>query len=434
MEKKELNKKIEGVKTVEELAELVTDSYVEATKKFIENLPEEFKISADIYEDDISITNIVFDYDGALYLDESCDYDGDENAPHYLISDYISENLIEPKQFIPGIIKLGMKKEIDDFKENKELTTDDYKKIVINKLIKDNVYLYQEEFKDDLLHELKSKYILPKNLSNNLYHSYSEICSSLASLFHYPNGKIVSETGKILKDFYGGEIQKKFIDPVEKAIDKLNNLSPNEKEKLNNLMSDNDGESKLEDDHFTVDWSCGENVDERIEYLDSLLDQINGLEFEIGYGVYDSYYEYYADDDYDDYVNNSKLIDELESQIFDYCVSEVYPDGIIKENEYTKEVRDDCEFAVRMTSAYRNMTGNTQEELIQSIENMKPKNNKDIDTIVDKMAQGVDVLGENQQTQDSNNKQLGFAMPWVLGLLTGAVSAGLLLLGVFLSK
>lgn len=54
--------------------------------------------------------------------------------------------------------------------------------------------------------------------------------------------------------------------------------------------------------------------------------------------------------------------------------------------------------------------------------------------LVDKMAQGKDVLGENQPTQESNNKQLGFAMPWVLGILTGAVSVGLLMLGVFLSK
>ena len=33
----------------------------------------------------------------------------------------------------------------------------------------------------------------------------------------------------------------------------------------------------------------------------------------------------------------------------------------------------------------------------------------------------------------SNNKQLGFAMPWILGILTGAVSVGLLMLGVFLN-
>ena len=50
------------------------------------------------------------------------------------------------------------------------------------------------------------------------------------------------------------------------------------------------------------------------------------------------------------------------------------------------------------------------------------------EAIVNQMAQGVDVM--NQAAPElSQPKQMGFAVPWVLGLLTGAISVGLLILG-----
>ena len=57
------------------------------------------------------------------------------------------------------------------------------------------------------------------------------------------------------------------------------------------------------------------------------------------------------------------------------------------------------------------------------------------DTMVNQMTQGVDVLGENQNQQEvSNGKQMGFTAIWLLGLVTGIVSAGILILGAVLLK
>ncbi len=55
--------------------------------------------------------------------------------------------------------------------------------------------------------------------------------------------------------------------------------------------------------------------------------------------------------------------------------------------------------------------------------------------MLQKMTQGVDVLGENQNQQEvSNGKQMGFTAIWLLGLVTGIVSAGILILGAVLLK
>ncbi len=60
---------------------------------------------------------------------------------------------------------------------------------------------------------------------------------------------------------------------------------------------------------------------------------------------------------------------------------------------------------------------------------------KQADSMVEEMAQGVDVLGENQNQQEvSNGKQMGFTAIWLLGLVTGIVSAGILVLGAVLLK
>ena len=60
---------------------------------------------------------------------------------------------------------------------------------------------------------------------------------------------------------------------------------------------------------------------------------------------------------------------------------------------------------------------------------------KQAEAIVNQMAQGVDVLGENQNQQEiSNGKQMGFTAIWLLGLVTGIVSAGILILGAVLLK
>ena len=71
------------------------------------------------------------------------------------------------------------------------------------------------------------------------------------------------------------------------------------------------------------------------------------------------------------------------------------------------------------------------------IKKHQPQKTKEeiVNTMLQKLAQGIDVLGENQNQQEvSNGKQMGFTAIWLLGLVTGIVSAGILILGAVLLK
>ena len=55
--------------------------------------------------------------------------------------------------------------------------------------------------------------------------------------------------------------------------------------------------------------------------------------------------------------------------------------------------------------------------------------------MVEQMAQGVDVLGENtNEMVQSDGKTMGFTVPWVLGLVTGIVIAAIVIFGIVLIK
>ena len=61
-------------------------------------------------------------------------------------------------------------------------------------------------------------------------------------------------------------------------------------------------------------------------------------------------------------------------------------------------------------------------------------NNSVVDNVIEQMAQGVDVLGENtNEMTQSNSRTMGFAKVGVLAIVTALISIGLLVLGVILS-
>ena len=85
------------------------------------------------------------------------------------------------------------------------------------------------------------------------------------------------------------------------------------------------------------------------------------------------------------------------------------------------------------------ITRNSMQERLARVTNKQNNLNQGIEqqaeAMVNQMAQGVDVLGENQNQQEvSNGKQMGFTAIWLLGLVTGIVSAGILILGAVLLK
>lgn len=56
-----------------------------------------------------------------------------------------------------------------------------------------------------------------------------------------------------------------------------------------------------------------------------------------------------------------------------------------------------------------------------------------VDAMIEAMAQGVDVLGENtEEINQSNTRTMGFVKIWVLGIITTLVSIGIIALGIML--
>ena len=478
-------------------SELVKD-YAIVVDEFIEETPDEYKLNPIIDEDDISINDVSFGKNFDLFEDYD-EYFTNPDAIGYKIRHYIIDNKF---YFIKGFEQLTIMSILDPFYEkhiDKKLSKDDYKKIIIKKLLKDNIYLYQEEFKKELLDELSTDFEIDSvDVENEFYN----ICRIVGKEIEQP---VADKTGELLGNYYSPKINE-VIEKLEKEKERLLGLSLEEKTKLNTQMS------KGIEEGF-IDNIYGENLDERIEYLDSLTEKVINLSSALSTGVYDPYF---ADDVSNANYDERRIKYLVEKGVFDCCVHEVYPNGIIKDGQYTEEVKDDCMLTARMTQAYRNMTGSIQDELKEEIENMQPdkyavmykffeshnvpylseeqinvflsqlssneqrlfklrmgiedgkaktlkgvgkalnvtpervrqieakilrkffiyarriKNGLNVDDIIYQMSQGKDVLGENQQSQEPSNKQLGFAMPWVLGLLTGAVSVGLLMLGIFL--
>ena len=52
--------------------------------------------------------------------------------------------------------------------------------------------------------------------------------------------------------------------------------------------------------------------------------------------------------------------------------------------------------------------------------------------IVDQMAQGIDVLGQGQQSEITNGKKMGFAKPLLLGIISALLIVAIILLAVLL--
>jgi len=130
-----------------------------------------------------------------------------------------------------------------------------------------------------------------------------------------------------------------------------------------------------------------------------------------------------------DMMINSSNIDHL-NVVFPYSISTLKPEEL--ETYYTN-----VENAISNIS--NPITRNSMQERLARVTNKQSNLNQGIEqqaeAMVNQMAQGIDVLGENQNQQEiSNGKQMGFTAIWLLGLVTGIVSAGILILGAVLLK
>ena len=72
-------------------------------------------------------------------------------------------------------------------------------------------------------------------------------------------------------------------------------------------------------------------------------------------------------------------------------------------------------------------------DLIPASELIDKIRESNVDSMVERMAQGVDVLGENSDVfNQSNGKTKGYAKVWILGIITTIVAIGIIILGMML--
>ena len=58
---------------------------------------------------------------------------------------------------------------------------------------------------------------------------------------------------------------------------------------------------------------------------------------------------------------------------------------------------------------------------------------KEVDTIVEEMSQGVDVLDTGKKKK-ANTKEKGYIFPWLLALMTEVITCGIVILGIMMLK
>ena len=80
-------------------------------------------------------------------------------------------------------------------------------------------------------------------------------------------------------------------------------------------------------------------------------------------------------------------------------------------------------------------SGNLNRENMNSmLSTIVNKKELEAEAIINKMEQGIDVFGENTNTNETINKQMGFIKMGILGLISTLISIGIIILGVGLNR
>lgn len=126
-------------------------------------------------------------------------------------------------------------------------------------------------------------------------------------------------------------------------------------------------------------------------------------------------------------LNNVGLKDEESSLTYD-------PNWLNSEDEYVKMMANNAKHDIeRIVDLYQELEKNSTSSYINDQGHRVFE--YDPEEMVEQMAQGIDVLDENKQSNEvTSGKTMGFTVPWLIGLTTGIISVGLLMLGAFLTK
>lgn len=173
---------------------------------------------------------------------------------------------------------------------------------------------------------------------------------------------------------------------------------------LNQIFADNFN-FRIQNNSFMInDIETSENIFKKQSYstVDFDKQKLNNFDFTIGYINFDK---------------NASLYDNIQKlslEIYKLC-DIMQKENILKLNDNQKQI---------LEKIYSN-----------AINYQESKFEQKASKIIEQMEQGIDVLGEHtDEMTNSNNKMMGFTMISLLGVITGIISIGIIILGIILSK
>ena len=217
---------------------------------------------------------------------------------------------------------------------------------------------------------------------------YDAFCETINDINHCME-KSDDNIKKMMKDY----ATKKLVEPIVNDINRLKNLSDDEKDSMDSYIKDNFITNPSNGWEEDTNHNCGSNLSERINYLEQLNFNANRVCYFVGLcGVYAFNKPYFQRNG----IDFDMIYDSVQNSISNQ--SEI------------KEQKDN-----------------------HSTNNNSVDTEKNIDNIVERMANGEDVLGEGQnQEQNTNNKQMGYTMVGLVGFIAGVLSVGIIILGVLI--
>lgn len=344
--------------------EKIIEYILEVLQKNASNLEKNLKDKAFktvIYRDELSVTSVDLNF-------ENCysEYDGSlkeqiEGCLFSALEDYLIEGI--------DLSKISLVENKKD-KVN-QMDIESIKKIITANIISENIELWQSEFKDELVKELKG--VDPNKNVEDIENIGNQISKFLEYQTFYKainqaNASIISQVlVKCISENLKKELNR-VLEEYTSDIERLQNLSKVEVNKFNEYIEEEE------------DYSYGKNVDERIEKLKQTKNEIIEINdnFEkIINSISSSYVEtgtYGQGLSYD--VDVPKNLIQMDKMNYDYMVSKAYPNGIMDGEKYKSEVINDSIDIVKYTQTYMDMLSDQQDEVIIQLSGLASRKQK----------------------------------------------------------
>lgn len=349
------------MKNKEKLIGYILEVFQKNANDLEKNLKDKV-FKAVIYRDEVSAAGI------DLSLENCCSVEGDsltlkeqiECCLFSALENYLIENI--------DLSKISVVEKKKD-KVN-QMDIESIKKIIAADIISENIELWQSEFKDELVKELKG--VDPNKNVEDIENIGNQISNFLEYQTFYKainqaNASIISQVlVKCISENLKKELNK-VLEEYTSDIERLQNLSKAEVNKFNEYIEEEG-------------YSYGKNVDERIEKLKQTKNEIIEINdnFEkIINSISSSYVEtgtYGQGLRYD--VDVPENLIQMDKMNYDYMVAKAYPNGIMDGEKYKSEVINDSIDIVKYTQTYMDMLSDQQDEVIIQLSGLASRKQK----------------------------------------------------------